>query len=347
MKAVRLHEYKKRPVIEEIPEPKISSPTDVIVRIGGAGLCRTDLHIIEGQWSHISQVTLPYTLGHENAGWVHAVGSAVSTVKVGDAVIVHPQVTCGLCRPCRAGNDMHCENAYFPGLIKADGGMAEYLRTGIRAITKLPPGIQPKDVAAMADAGLTAIHAVRLSLKTDLMYAGSYCLVIGAGGLAHIGIQCLKAMTPVTVIACARSDGSLELAKKCGADITVKVDGTQVKKILEITDGKGAQTIHDYVAEGGSLEWGHEVLRQAGNYYIIGYGGVVNVPAITFVAKEINYCGSIVGTLNELAELMTLNAQGKVALHTKIYPLEGFNDAADDLDGGRLHGRGILIPNLK
>ena len=278
---------------------------------------------------------------------MHAVGSAVSSVKVGDAVIVHPQVTCGLCRPCRAGNDMHCENSYFPGLIAADGGMAEYLKTGVRALVKLPPGIKPKDVAAMADAGLTAIHAVRLALKTDLMYAGSYELVIGAGGLAHIGIQCLKAMTPVTVIACARSDGSLELAKKCGADITVKVDGTQVKKILEITNGKGAETVNDYVAEGGSLEWGHQVLHNAGTYYIIGYGGVVSVPAIDFVAKEINYCGSIVGTLNELEELMTLNAQGKVALHTKIYPLEGFNDAADDLDNGRLHGRWILIPNLK
>ena len=77
MKAVRLHEYGLRPVIERVPEPTVSGPLDVIVRIGGAGLCRTDLHIVEGQWRDKSNVALPYTLGYENAGWVHAVGPAV------------------------------------------------------------------------------------------------------------------------------------------------------------------------------------------------------------------------------------------------------------------------------
>ena len=105
MKAVRLHQYEQQPKVEEVAEPKITGPHDVIVRIGGAGLCRTDLHIIEGQWAEKSNVTLPYTLGHENGGWVHEIGSAVSNVQVGDTVIVHPLVTCGLCRACRAGND--------------------------------------------------------------------------------------------------------------------------------------------------------------------------------------------------------------------------------------------------
>jgi NAD+-dependent secondary alcohol dehydrogenase Adh1 len=319
----------------------------VVVRIGGAGLCRTDLHIVEGQWADKSNVALPYTLGHENAGWVHAVGSAVSNVQVGDTVIVHPLITCGLCRPCRGGRDMHCHHGVFPGLIGADGGMAEYLKTGSRAVVKLESRIRPEDVAAMADAGLTAIHAVKLGLKADLLYPGAYALVIGAGGLAHIGIQCLKAMSAATVIVCARSDASLELAKKCGADIVVKADGTQVKRIKEITNGFGCETVADYVAEGGSLEWGYETLRNGGTYYIIGYGGVVSVPAIDFVAKEINYAGSIVGTLNELEELMTLNAQGRVALHTKVYPLEAINDAIADLDSGRLKGRGILVPNKR
>ena len=77
MKAVRLHRYEERPIVEKVGEPEVSGPHDVVVRVGGAGLCRTDLHIIEGQWAPKSNVTLPYTLGHENAGWVHAVGSAV------------------------------------------------------------------------------------------------------------------------------------------------------------------------------------------------------------------------------------------------------------------------------
>src|SRR5215469_7039950 len=159
MKAVRLAEYNQLPKVTEAAEPKISGPLDVIVRIGGAGLCRTDLHIIEGQWAEKSGVKLPYTLGHENAGWVHEVGSAVSNVAVGDTVIVHPLITCGLCRACRAGDDMHCSNAAFPG-ISVDGGMANFLKTSARAVVKLDPSLAPKDIAALADAGLTAYHAV-------------------------------------------------------------------------------------------------------------------------------------------------------------------------------------------
>ncbi len=160
MKAVRLHEYNQLPKVQEVPEPKITGPFDVVVRIGGAGLCRTDLHIIEGQWAEKSGVTLPYTLGHENAGWVYEVGSAVSNVAVGDTVIVHPLVTCGLCRACRAGDDMHCTNSAFPG-ISTDGGMANFLKTAARAVVKLDPSLAPKDIAALADAGLTAYHAVK------------------------------------------------------------------------------------------------------------------------------------------------------------------------------------------
>ena len=114
MKAVRIHKFHEAPVIDEVPEPKIAGPLDVIVKIGGAGVCRTDLHIIEGQWDSRMGTPLPYILGHENAGWVHEVGSAVTNVAVGDTVILHPTPTCGLCHACRAGDDMHCENSTFP-----------------------------------------------------------------------------------------------------------------------------------------------------------------------------------------------------------------------------------------
>src|SRR6266508_906868 len=136
MNAVRLHRYDERPVVEQVPEPEVTGPHDVIVRIGGAGLGRTDLHIIEGQWAEKSGVALPYTLGHENAGWVEAIGSAVSNVAVGDAVILHPLVTCGLCRACRDGDDVHCTNSSFPG-IDSDGGYAEYLKTTARSAIRL------------------------------------------------------------------------------------------------------------------------------------------------------------------------------------------------------------------
>src|ERR1700737_4755101 len=140
MKAVRLPRYGENPGVEEVAEPGLTHPLDVIVRIGGAGLCRTDLHIVEGQWKEKSGVALPYTLGHENAGWGAAVGTAVDSVAVGDAVIAHPLMTCGLCRACRAGNDMHCTRSAFPG-ISTDGGFAELLKTNARAVVRLESGL--------------------------------------------------------------------------------------------------------------------------------------------------------------------------------------------------------------
>src|SRR5712691_8735987 len=341
MKAVRLFEYHQLPKVLEVSEPQITGPHDVIVRIGGAGLCRTDLHIIEGQWAEKSGVTLPYTLGHENAGWVQAVGSAVSNVAAGDTVIVHPLITCGLCRACRAGNDMHCSNSSFPG-ISTDGGMANFLKTTARAVVKLDPNLAPKDIAALADAGLTAYHAVKKS--SVILYPGTKAVVIGAGGLGHIGIQCLKALTPAEIIVVDRSPEALELTRSWGADHTVLVDGSQVAKVKDITDGQGAEAVIDFVGEGGAIEDGVAMLRRAGSYYVIGYGGKLNVPTIDIISTEINFIGNLVGTYNDLAELMTLTAQGKVELHTAMYPLDAANDAIHDLDSGKLRGRGILIP---
>jgi NAD+-dependent secondary alcohol dehydrogenase Adh1 len=341
MKAVRLHAYGERPVVEEVAEPKVTGPFDVIVRIGGAGLCRTDLHIVEGQWRNKSNVALPYTLGHENAGWVEAAGSAVDHVAVGDTVIVHPLITCGLCRACRAGDDMHCVRSAFPG-IDTDGGFAEFLKTGARSVVKLAPGVRPEDVAALADAGLTAYHAVKKAVP--ILYPGTNAVVLGAGGLGHIGVQSLKALTAATVIVVDRSEAALQLARECGADLTILADGSHVAKVRELTDGLGCEAVIDFVGEGGALEDGIAMLRRAGTYYVIGYGGVLQVPAIDIISTEINFIGNLVGTYNDLAELMILTAQGRVRLRTQRYPLDTINDAMDDLEHGRLHGRGILVP---
>jgi NAD+-dependent secondary alcohol dehydrogenase Adh1 len=340
MIAARLHRYHDPLAVESVPEPAIGGPHDVIVRLGGAGLCRTDLHIQEGQWAEKSGVELPYTLGHENAGWVHEIGSDVTNVEVGDTVIVHPLVTCGLCRPCRAGDDVHCENNVFPG-ISVDGGFAELLKTSARSVIKLDPSLEPKDIAALADAGLTAIHAVKKA--AEILHPGSRAVVIGAGGLGHIGIQCLKAMTPAEIIVLDPSEKARALAGEIGADTTVAADGKQVDTVLEMTDGKGAEAIIDFVGEKGAIEDGVAMLRDAGSYYVIGYGENINVPTIDIISREINFIGNLVGSYNDLVDLMTLTAQGKVALHTHIYPLDAVNDAMADLDQGRLQGRGILI----
>ena len=340
MKAVRLHAFHSQPVIDEVPEPTISGPLDVIVKIGGAGVCRTDLHIIEGQWDAAMGTPLPYILGHENAGWVHEVGSAVTNVSVGDTVILHPTPTCGLCRACRAGDDMHCVASTFPGL-STDGGMAEYLLTSARACVKLDPQTQPKDVAALADAGITAYHAVRKAIP--LLYPGTSCVLIGAGGLGHIGIQCLAALTATQIIVVDRNPDALKLAEQLGAQHTVVADGGQVDAVRDLTCG-GAEVVLDFVAEQGAENDGFAMTREAGSYYVIGYGGELHIPTLDIISTERNIVGNIVGTYNELAELMVLAQTGKVTLHTRAYPLDAAADALGDLDAGRVRGRAILVP---
>ena len=340
MKAVRVHEYGKPPSIDDIADPVIETPLDILVAVDAAGVCRTDLHIIEGQWAANSQVTLPYVIGHENAGTVVEVGSAVTTVAVGDTVILHPLVTCGLCRACRAGDDVHCVNSRFPG-IDCDGGMAEFLRTSVRSAVKLGD-LRPADVAALADAGLTAYHAVRKAVP--LLHPGTHAVLIGAGGLGHIGLQALLAITAAEVTVVDRSADALEHAMALGAHHGVLASGEHVEEVLEITSGAGAEVVFDFVGEHGTEAEGIALTRNAGSYYVIGYGGSVNVPTIDIISREISVVGNLVGSYNDLEELMTLTAQGRVTLSTSTYPRSAALTALDDLDGGRIPGgRAILV----
>ena len=340
MKAVRLHGYHQQPVVEEVPEPTVKGPLDVVVKIGGAGVCRTDLHIIEGQWAEAMHPTLPYTIGHENAGWVHEVGSAVTNVagrRHGDPA---PDADLRAVPACRAGHDMHCANSTFPGL-DSDGGMAEYLLTSARACVKLDPTTQPKDVAALADAGITAYHAVRKAIP--LLYPGTTCVVIGAGGLGHIGIQCLAALTATTIIVVDRNPDALKLAEQLGADHTVVADGNQVDAVQDLTDGGGADVVLDFVAEQGAEQEGFAMTAPAGRTSSSATAARSG-PDLDIISTERNIIGNIVGTYNELAELMVLAQAGKVTLHTRTYPLDAAAEALADLDAGRVRGRAILVP---
>jgi NAD+-dependent secondary alcohol dehydrogenase Adh1 len=341
MRAVRVHRYHEDPSIDDISEPKLLGPLDVIVKIGGAGVCRTDLHILEGQWADLQNPDLPYVIGHENAGWVHEVGEGVTNVAVGDTVILHPQPSCGLCLACRRGDDLHCENAFFPGLSNHDGGMAEYLRTTARACVKLDPSTNPADVAALADAGITAYHAVRKAVP--LLPPGTTAVVQGAGGLGHIGIQCLKALTATRVVVVDKNPDALRLAGEIGADETVTADGDHVAAVQELTGG-GATVVLDFVAEQGAENDAWQMTGPNGSLFVIGYGGELRIPTLDFVAGEKNIVGNIVGTYSDLAELMVLAQAGKVTLHTQQYNLDNAVDALHDLDAGNVRGRAILVP---
>ncbi len=220
--------------------------------------------------------------------------------------------------------------------------MAEYLLTSARACVKLDPATQPKDVAALADAGITAYHAVRKAIP--LLYPGTTCVVIGAGGLGHIGIQCLAALTATRIIVVDRNPDALKLAEQLGAQHTVVADGGQVAAVKDLTGGNGAEVVLDFVAEQGAEMDGWNMTAPGGSYFVIGYGGTLQIPTLDIISTERNIVGNIVGTYNELAELMALAQAGKVTLHTRTYPLDAAVEALSDLDAGRVRGRAILVP---
>lgn len=347
MKAAVLHQYDTKlknsdfVVWEEVPEPKLKGDNEVLVRIGGAGVCRTDLHIIEGIWREKVPVQLPYVMGHENAGWIEEVGRGVEGFKKGDPVICHPlNVNC-TALAARRGHDMHVEGSEFPG-ISTNGGYAELLRTGASSLIKLPQTLAPKDVAPHADAGLTAYHVAKKA--AGHLLPGERVVVIGVGGLGHIGIQVLSALCPADIIAVDRSELALGLAKECGAHHLVKADENQVEAVRELTDGKGAEAVIDFVGEGNAIANGLAMTRNNGAYYIVGYGGEIRISAIDMITTERRIIGNLVGNYAELVELMELANRGKVNLATKQYRLNEANQALHDLHNGAVRGRAVLIP---
>ena len=249
MKAVRLHAFHQMPVVDEVPEPASPRPARRHrARSAAPGCAAPTCTSWRASGTRRWTPPLPYILGHENAGWVHEVGSAVTNVAVGDTVILHPKPTCGLCRACRAGEDMHCVDSAFPGLStrRRHGRVPADLGAGLHQARPADP---PQDVAALADAGITAYHAVRKALP--LLYPGTTFVVIGAGGLGHIGIQCLAALTATKIIVVDRNPDALKLAEQLGAHHTVVADGARSRG-RDLTGGRGAEVVLDFVAEQGA-----------------------------------------------------------------------------------------------
>jgi NAD+-dependent secondary alcohol dehydrogenase Adh1 len=236
---------------------------------------------------------------------------------------------------------MHALDSAFPG-INANGGYAQYLLTGQRSLIKLPKSLAPKDVAPYTDAGLTAYRAAKKASRHLL--PGEYVAVIGAGGLGHIGIQVLAALCAAEIIVIDRAARSLDLAKECGAHHVVKADGNEVEAVLALTSGRGAEAVIDFVGEGDAIAKGLSMTANGGYYYIVGYGGKIELPTIDMITTEKTIVGNLVGTYAELVELMALADRGLVKLHTKEYRLSQANDALHDLHHGDIHGRAVLIP---
>jgi NAD+-dependent secondary alcohol dehydrogenase Adh1 len=287
-------------------------------------------------------IDLPRTLGHENAGWVHEVGSAVDEVGVGDAVICYPQLSCGLCPACRIGDDMRCARGLnFTGLTR-DGGFAELLKTTDRAVLRLPAGLEPAAVAPHADAGLTVMHVVRKAVP--ILGPGSRVVVVGIGGLGHLAVQCLRALTAAEIIAVDPDPDALKLAADYGAHHVVAADDSQGARVSALTGGAGAEAVIDFVGEGDAVASSVAMVRARGTYFVVGYGGELRLPTFNLVLSEINVVGNAVGAYDDLRELIALTAAGGVSVRTHTYALDDYAEAFADLEQGRMHGRGVLVP---
>ncbi len=346
MRAARLHEYtedmSRALTVDEVDRPEVAGGSDVIVAVEGAGWCQTDNHIIEGMWAEYVPQSLPMTLGHENAGTVVEVGDDVEVVSAGDRVICHPVQTCGTCRPCRQGETMYCENDRFNGLT-TDGGFADYLHTSDRAVIPLPDGVDPADIAPHADAGITAYHAVKKATRE--LDPGDTAVVIGIGGLGHIGLQCLDAMSAAEIVAVDLKEAARDLADGLGAHHTLDPGAEDVPAEIDaITDGTGATQVLDFVGADSTTALAPDVVAAGGDHHVVGYGGHVHEPAQALVNGEFSFVGNIVGRYTELQELVALVERGEVDLHTTRYGLDEINEVAEMLEHGEIEGRAVITP---
>ena len=311
------------------------------MKVEGAGVCATDLHAIDGEMEPAG-LSLPVVLGHENAGRVAAVGDLVSTVAVGDPVLICPPHTCGLCVACRRGRDMMCEQHQFTGLT-IDGGFAEYVVVSERSIVPLPAGLDPVDVAPYSDAGITAYHAVKR--LAHLIVPGSTVVVLGIGGVGHVGLQLVRELgSGGTIVAVDPSPARRALAAGLGADAVLDAEAVG-DAVRDLSAGRGADLVMDFVGNDQTHAAGMELLVRGGTYSIVGFGGTVTVPSAAMVGNENTIVANLVGSWIDLWEVMQLHVRGKLTLKTERHALEDVNDVLAKLREGEVTGRAVLVPD--
>jgi alcohol dehydrogenase, propanol-preferring len=344
MQAFQFVELQKPAQLREVAVPEPGAG-EVLIKIGGAGACHSDLHILETP-ANTPGMPLPFTLGHENAGWVEKLGPGATGFAVGDPVIVYGPWGCGSCANCRVGMENYCQN---PGDGKAgglgqNGGMANYMVVPSTRFL-LPLGnLDPREAAPLTDAALTSYHAVKRSLH--LLGPGSTAVVIGAGGLGQMAIQVLKALSAAaTVIAVDTSPDKLATAKKMGADEVLPSGDGAVKRIKEITRGQGANLVLDMVGVKPTLETAVQISRVLGHVTIVGLGGGALPVNFHSPAKECSVASPYWGSIPELMEVVSLAQAGKIKMLLEQFPLERASEAYHLLHDGKIQGRAVILPN--
>ncbi|MFD3742858.1 NAD(P)-dependent alcohol dehydrogenase [Nocardia sp. NPDC058633] len=334
--------------LRSVPVPELG-PDDLLLRVGAAGICHSDSFVL-GLPFPISEQ--PLTLGHEIAGTIEAVGSAVAGRGVGERGIVYLCWSCGECRECARGNENVCLAAGrtamppCPGL-GPDGGMAEYVRIPMRSFVPIADELDFAHAAPLADAALTPMHAIRGAM--DQLWPGATAVAIGIGGLGHVAVQLLKTLTEATVIAVDVDADKLALATECGADIVLKADENTAAALLDLTGGRGAQAVFDFVGSDSTATLAVHTVAPNGAYRMVGLaGGVPGIdsgpaggPGLPWGATVRKSYG---GTRADLVDVVALAAAGKVRATVEQFDLVDARTAFDRLDTGAIRGRAVLIP---
>jgi alcohol dehydrogenase, propanol-preferring len=345
MKALQITEWKSDPEFRDVPDLD-PEPGEVIVRIGGAGACHSDLHLLHEFEAGMVSFEPPFTLGHENAGWVYALGAGVEWLEVGQPVAVYGSWGCGLCKRCRQGMENYCERqaeiGVFGGGLGLDGGMAPFMRVPSARLLVPLDSLDPADAAPLTDAGLTPYHAIKRSLH--LLPPGSSAAVIGIGGLGHLGVQILRVLTSANIIAVDNREAALQLAKDSGADHTVQPGDSAAEEILGLTGGKGVDVVIDMVGVDATLALGAAISRPLGHLTLVGIGGG-SIPFSFFSQPyEVSLATTYWGSLTELGEVIALAEAGHLSPHVERFPLEEAPAVYERLAAGEIAGRAVITP---
>jgi len=344
LKAFQFIAAQKPAELREVPVPEPGAG-QVLIKIGGAGACHSDLHILEAP-PKPGPARAPFTLGHENAGWVEKLGSGATGFAVGEPVIVYGPWGCGNCANCRVGMENYCENPGQgkPGGLGRDGGMANYMVVPSTRFLIPLGSLDPRNAAPLTDAALTSYHAVKRSIH--LLGPGSTAVVIGAGGLGQMAIQVLKALSAAaTVVAVDTSPPKLEVAKKMGADEALVSGDEAVTRVKDITRGLGANLVLDMVGVMPTLQMATQISRMLGHVTIVGLGGGALPVSFHSPRHECSVTSPYWGSIPELMEVVSLAQAGRIKMLVEYFPLEQASEAYHLLHDGKIQGRAVITPN--
>ncbi|MCQ8190423.1 NAD(P)-dependent alcohol dehydrogenase [Streptomyces rugosispiralis] len=346
MRALRLTAWGKAPAPVEVDRP-VPHGAEVLVRVEAAGLCRSDLHVVDAA-PGVLPYRLPFTLGHEVAGRITALGPGADGVAIGERVVVYGPWGCGSCARCAAGRDNYCDRrdtlAWHGSGLGRDGGMAEYLLVP-SARQLVPIGDLPADQAApLSDAGLTSYHAV-----AGLRHAlgeGATAVVIGIGGLGHLAVQILRATTESRVLAVDVREDALALADRSGADFGTLMRPDTARALRARSGDVGVDAVLDFVGTAQTMDLAVSVARPGGELAVVGSGGgslTVSKPGVLPAGFRLSL--PFWGTRHELAGVVALAGSGALRVETEHFPLSAAPEAIDRLRRGGTRGRTVLVPD--